>query len=130
MDQKMASTGDDHHREMVIDIGKLVSFTGGLEFSSLIYTVKKEMNLEEGKSTRQAEVDLMNRITGYAPKGCITAKMGSSGVGKSTLLDGLAGRIAYGSLKGRVSLDGMETSPRLIKMTYAYIMQDDKLFCV
>ncbi|KAG6645760.1 hypothetical protein CIPAW_08G145200 [Carya illinoinensis] len=110
----MASTGDDHHREMVIDIGKLVSFTGGLEFSSLIYTVKKEMNLEEGKSTRQAEVDLMNRITGYAPKGCITAKMGSSGVGKSTLLDGLAGRIAYGSLKGRVSLDGMETSPRMI----------------
>ncbi|KAG6701050.1 hypothetical protein I3843_08G139200 [Carya illinoinensis] len=104
----MASAGDDHRRETVIDIGKLVSFTG--------------------KSTRRAEVDFLNRIIGYAPKGCITAVMSPSGAGKSTLLDGLAGRIASGSLKGRVSLDGMETSPRLIKRTSAYIMHDDKLF--
>ncbi|XP_041020492.1 ABC transporter G family member STR2-like [Juglans microcarpa x Juglans regia] len=125
----MAPAGDDdHRRETVIDIGKPVSFTGGLEFSSLTYTVTKKMNLEGGKSTRQVEVDLLNRITGYAPKGCITAVMGPSGAGKSTLLDGLAGRIASGSLKGRVSLDGMETSPGLIKRTSAYIMQDDKLF--
>ncbi|KAI3435126.1 ABC transporter domain-containing protein, partial [Psidium guajava] len=54
--------------------------------------------------------------------------MGPSGAGKSTLLDGLAGRIASGSLKGRVSLDGMEMSPSLIKRTSAYIMQDDRLF--
>lgn len=74
------------------------------------------------------EVDLLNRITGYAPKGWITAVMGPSGAGKSTLLDGLAGRIASGSLKGRVSLDGKEMSPSLIKRTSAYIMQDDRLF--
>ncbi|XP_057998158.1 ABC transporter G family member STR2-like, partial [Hevea brasiliensis] len=69
-----------------------------------------------------------HRITGYAPKGCITAVMGPSGAGKSTLLDGLAGRIASGSLKGRVSCDGTEMSPSLIKRTSAYIMQDDRLF--
>ncbi|PRQ19582.1 putative fe(3+)-transporting ATPase [Rosa chinensis] len=54
--------------------------------------------------------------------------MGPSGAGKSTFLDGVAGRIAGGSLKGRVSLDGKEMSPSIIKRTSAYIMQDDRLF--
>lgn len=52
----------------------------------------------------------------------------SHGSGKSTFLDGLAGRIASGGLQGRVSMDGAETSPSLIKRTSAYIMQDDRLF--
>ncbi|PSS30633.1 ABC transporter G family member 17 like [Actinidia chinensis var. chinensis] len=112
--------------DAVIDIGKPVSIMGGLEFSNLTYTVvtKKEVN---GTLANQ-EVDLLNRITGYAPKGCITAVMGPSGAGKSTLLDGLAGRIASGSLKGRVSMDGVDISASYIKRTSAYIMQDDRLF--
>ncbi|KAI3463986.1 hypothetical protein Pfo_020649 [Paulownia fortunei] len=54
--------------------------------------------------------------------------MGPSGAGKSTFLDGLAGRIASGSLMGRVSLDGVDVNPSLIKRTSAYIMQEDRLF--
>lgn len=116
-----------HPRDTVIDIaGKPVNFTGGLEFSSLTYTVMKKKKIEEKWLSQ--EVDLLNKITGYAPKGCVTAVMGPSGAGKSTLLDGLAGRIASGSLKGKVSLDGTETSPSLIKRTSAYIMQEDRLF--
>ncbi|KAJ4840427.1 hypothetical protein Tsubulata_009268 [Turnera subulata] len=122
----MAPKVNGHRHEAVIDIGKPVTFTGGLEFSSLTYTVTKSQKVD-GNWSKQ-EVDLLHRITGYAPKGCITAVMGPSGAGKSTFLDGLAGRIASGSLKGRVSLDGMETSPSLIKRTSAYIMQDDRLF--
>ncbi|KAG7969650.1 hypothetical protein I3843_07G041800 [Carya illinoinensis] len=122
----MDPPNDDHHDMTVIDIGKPVKLTGRLEFSSLKYTVTKKMKVE-GRQLNQ-EVDLLNMITGYAPKGCITAVMGPSGAGKSTLLDGLAGRIARGSLKGRVSLDGVEMSPGLIKRTSAYIMQDDRLF--
>ncbi|KAM4117652.1 hypothetical protein ACB094_02G141400 [Castanea mollissima] len=122
----MSHTNSDR-RDTVIDIGKPVNFTGGLEFSSLTYTVRKKRKDVEGKWFKE-EVDLLNRITCYAPKGCITAVMGPSGAGKSTLLKGLAGRIASGSLKGRVSLDGKEMSPTLIKRTSAYIMQDDRLF--
>jgi len=121
----MAPTNGDR-RETVIDIGRPVHFSGGLEFSNLTYTVIKKKKLE-GNWFKQ-EVDLLSRITGYAPKGCITAVMGPSGAGKSTFLDGLAGRIASGSLRGRVSMDGTETSPSLIKRTSAYIMQDDRLF--
>lgn len=116
-----------HARDAVIDIeNKPVNLSGGLEYSGLTYTVVKKKKLE-GKWLSQ-EVDLLHKITGYAPKGCITAVMGPSGAGKSTFLDGLAGRIASGSLKGRVSLDGMAMSPSFIKRTSAYIMQDDRLF--
>ncbi|KAI4325982.1 hypothetical protein MLD38_031341 [Melastoma candidum] len=118
--------GVGHRRDAVIDIGKPVSFSGGLEFNGLTYTVTKRKKVD-GSWVKQG-VDLLDKITGYAPKGCVTAVMGPSGAGKSTLLDGLAGRIVSGSLQGRVSLDGVETTPSLIKRTSAYIMQEDRLF--
>lgn len=104
-----------------------MNFTGGLEYNGLTYTVTKKKKDDDGKWVNH-DADLLHRITGYAPKGSITAVMGPSGAGKSTFLDGLAGRIASGSLKGRVSLDGTDVSPSLIKRTSAYIMQDDRLF--
>ncbi|XAR71425.1 hypothetical protein NMG60_11028675 [Bertholletia excelsa] len=116
----------NHGGEAVIDIGKPVNFTGGLEFAGLTYTVIKKKKVG-GKLVKQ-KADLLHQISGYAPKGCITAVMGPSGAGKSTLLDGLAGRIASGSLEGRVCLDGVDTSPSLIKRSSAYVMQDDRLF--
>ncbi|WVZ69125.1 hypothetical protein U9M48_017963 [Paspalum notatum var. saurae] len=100
-------------------------FTGGLEFTSLTYTVVKKQRGAGGEWEKK-DVDLLHEITGYAPKGCVTAVMGPSGAGKSTFLDALAGRIA--SLDGRVALDGVEMSPSLIKRSSAYVMQDDRLF--
>jgi len=123
----MAQANGHHRVETVIDIRKPpVSFTGGLVFECLTYTVTKKIKVE-GKWSSE-EVDLLHDITSYAPKGCITAVMGPSGAGKSTLLDGLAGRIASGSLKGRVSLDGATMNASLIKRSSAYIMQEDRLF--
>ncbi|XP_054791485.1 ABC transporter G family member STR2-like [Prosopis cineraria] len=125
---------DHHHQqqqqqqqqETVIEIKRSVNFTGGLEFSGLTYTVTKKKKADS--SWVKENVDLLHSITGYAPKGCVTAVMGPSGAGKSTFLDGLAGRIASGSLKGRVCLNGTDTNPTLIKRTSAYIMQEDRLF--
>lgn len=116
----------DYRRDAVIDITRPPTFSGGLDFAGLTYGVTKKQKVD-GQWESQ-EVDLLHRITGYAPKRCVTAVMGPSGAGKSTLLDGLAGRIASGSLQGRVSLDGAEMSPSLIKRSSAYIMQDDRLF--
>ncbi|KAG1361545.1 ABC transporter G family member 17 [Cocos nucifera] len=116
----------DYRRDAVIDITRPPSFSGGLDFAGLTYSVTNKQKVD-GQWAWQ-EVDLLHRITGYAPKRCVTAVMGPSGAGKSTFLDGLAGRIVSGSLKGRVSLDGVEMSPSLIKRSSAYIMQDDRLF--
>uniref|UniRef100_A0A0D9WWF2 ABC transporter G family member STR2 n=1 Tax=Leersia perrieri TaxID=77586 RepID=A0A0D9WWF2_9ORYZ len=105
--------------------GGRYGFTGGLEFTGLTYTVIKKQRGAGGEWEKK-EVDLLHEITGYAPKGCVTAVMGPSGAGKSTFLDALAGRVA--SLDGRVALDGVEMSPSLIKRSSAYVMQDDRLF--
>ncbi|XP_047328930.1 ABC transporter G family member STR2-like [Impatiens glandulifera] len=122
----MAHVGRRGRVDTIIDVANPINFTGGLEFSSLTYTVTKKKKVD-GNWVKQ-EVDLLHNITGYAPKGSITAVMGPSGAGKSTFLDGLAGRIASESLKGRVSLDGLDVTPSLIKRTSAYIMQEDRLF--
>jgi ABC-type multidrug transport system ATPase subunit len=105
--------------------GSRYGFTGGLEFTSLTYTVVKKQRGVGGEWEKK-DVDLLHEITGYAPKGCVTAVMGPSGAGKSTFLDALAGRIT--SLDGRVALDGVEMSPSVIKHSSAYVMQDDRLF--
>uniref|UniRef100_A0A5B7CGA2 Putative ABC transporter G family member 6-like n=1 Tax=Davidia involucrata TaxID=16924 RepID=A0A5B7CGA2_DAVIN len=71
---------------------------------------------------------LLNDISGEARDGEILAVLGASGSGKSTLIDALANRIAKGSLKGTVTLNGEPLESRLLKVISAYVMQDDLLF--
>ncbi|KAK9057958.1 hypothetical protein SSX86_022797 [Deinandra increscens subsp. villosa] len=71
---------------------------------------------------------LLNDISGQAKDGEILAVLGASGSGKSTLIDALANRIAKGSLKGTVTLNGEQLESRLLKVISAYVMQDDLLF--
>ncbi|KAI3721350.1 hypothetical protein L2E82_32359 [Cichorium intybus] len=71
---------------------------------------------------------LLNDISGQARDGEILAVLGASGSGKSTLIDALANRIAKGSLKGNITLNGDVLESRLLKVISAYVMQDDLLF--
>ncbi|XWS56503.1 hypothetical protein CRYUN_Cryun09bG0090700 [Craigia yunnanensis] len=71
---------------------------------------------------------LLNDISGEARDGEILAVLGASGSGKSTLIDALANRIAKGSLKGNVTLNGEVLESRMLKVISAYVMQDDLLF--
>ncbi|XP_077213811.1 ABC transporter G family member 6-like [Tasmannia lanceolata] len=71
---------------------------------------------------------LLNDISGEASDGQILAVLGASGSGKSTLIDALANRIAKGSLKGTITLNGEVLESNLLKVISAYVMQDDLLF--
>ncbi|KAI3799756.1 hypothetical protein L1987_35058 [Smallanthus sonchifolius] len=71
---------------------------------------------------------LLNDISGAARDGEILAVLGASGSGKSTLIDALANRIAKGSLKGNITLNGERLESKLLKVISAYVMQDDLLF--
>ncbi|KAF5199304.1 Abc transporter g family member [Thalictrum thalictroides] len=71
---------------------------------------------------------LLSDISGEARDGEILAVLGASGSGKSTLIDALANRIAKGSLKGSLTLNGEALETRLLKNISAYVMQDDLLF--
>ena len=71
---------------------------------------------------------LLNDISGEARVGEIMGVLGASGSGKSTLIDALANRILKGSLKGSVTLNNEVLESKLLKVIYAYVMQDDLLF--
>ncbi|KAG5075990.1 hypothetical protein JHK84_057221 [Glycine max] len=119
-----------------------------LSFSNLTYSIKsrRKMSLSSifprrsnrlgavaeaptvGESMFTRTKTLLNDISGEARDGEIMAVLGASGSGKSTLIDALANRIAKGSLKGTVALNGEALESRLLKVISAYVMQDDLLF--
>ncbi|XP_074373202.1 ABC transporter G family member 6-like [Apium graveolens] len=107
-----------------------------LAFTNLTYSVKTPRKLSlfpsflkqySSNKTSNTKV-LLNSISGEAKEGEIMAVLGASGSGKSTLIDALANRIAKGSLKGTVTLNGEILESKLNKIISAYVMQDDLLF--
>lgn len=113
-----------------------------LSFSNLTYSVKIRRKMMVRRTESPPDVGgafggenmfsktkiLLNDISGEARDGQILAVLGASGSGKSTLVDALANRIAKGSLKGSVTLNGEPLESRLLKVISAYVMQDDLLF--
>lgn len=110
-----------------------------LKFTDLTYSVKvrRKNNNRSGssgasgggaESEQMRTKTLLNNISGEARDGQILAVLGASGSGKSTLIDALANKIAKGSLKGSVTLNGEALESRLLKVISAYVMQDDLLY--
>ncbi|KAI9157280.1 hypothetical protein LWI28_019737 [Acer negundo] len=155
-DVRKEATGDEtpvHHQ--ILDLSdtssvgpRSLSFV--LSFNNLTYSVKvrRKMTLPSilrrgspllgaaatatepvaGESLFSRTKTLLNDISGEARDGEILAVLGASGSGKSTLIDALANRIAKGSLKGSVTLNGEVLESRMLKVISAYVMQDDLLF--
>ncbi|GJR51721.1 ABC transporter G family member 6-like protein [Tanacetum coccineum] len=102
-----------------------------LKFNNLTYSVnvRRKLNFSTlcGRGEDRTKI-LLNDISGEARDGELVAVLGASGSGKSTLIDALANRIAKGSLKGTVTLNGEQLESRLLKVISAYVMQDDLLF--
>ncbi|RWR95510.1 ABC transporter G family member 6 [Cinnamomum micranthum f. kanehirae] len=114
-----------------------------LSFTNLTYSVKtrRKLALPFSKNRLATDTDsaetlskssrtktLLDNISGEAKDGEILAVLGASGSGKSTLIDALANRIAKGSLKGTVTLNGEVLQSRMLKVISAYVMQDDLLY--
>ncbi|KAG6945138.1 hypothetical protein JG688_00016773 [Phytophthora aleatoria] len=70
-------------------------------------------------------LELLKGITGFALPGSITALMGSSGAGKTTLMDVIAGRKTGGKITGKILLNGYEASDLAIRRSTGYCEQMD-----
>ncbi|CAK9155087.1 unnamed protein product [Ilex paraguariensis] len=152
-DVRKEVTGDETPVHQVLEMNEGIveprAFPFVLSFNNLTYSVKirRKMtfptlfrrNNRLGTAATSAESlagedvftrtkVLLNDISGEARDGEILAVLGASGSGKSTLIDALANRIAKGSLKGTVTLNGEPLESRLLKVISAYVMQDDLLF--
>ncbi|KAC9534222.1 hypothetical protein E3N88_45679 [Mikania micrantha] len=99
------------------------SFPFVLSFNNLTYSVNVRSKMVipavfggwKGLGGGSGYKVLLNDISGEARDGEILAVLGASGSGKSTLIDALANRIAKGSLKGTVTLNGEQLESRLLK---------------
>ncbi|CAI5714025.1 unnamed protein product [Hyaloperonospora brassicae] len=70
-------------------------------------------------------LDLLKGISGYALPGTITALMGSSGAGKTTLMNVIAGRMTGGKIRGQVFVNGHPASDLTIRRCTGFCEQMD-----
>ncbi|KAG6949234.1 hypothetical protein JG688_00014717 [Phytophthora aleatoria] len=87
-------------------------------FKDLWYTVPDPTNPKK-------TIDLLKGISGYALPGTITALMGSSGAGKTTLMDVIAGRKTGGQIRGQILLNGHPATDLAIRRSTGYCEQMD-----
>ncbi|XP_075513443.1 ABC transporter G family member 1-like [Primulina tabacum] len=128
-DVRKEVTGDETPVHQVVEMSmepRALPFL--LTFSNLSYSVKVSRKCSLLRRGEGGTKTLLNNISGEARDGEIMAVMGASGSGKSTLIDALANRMAKGSLKGSVRLNGEVLESRMLKVISAYVMQDDLLF--
>ncbi|KAJ8569442.1 hypothetical protein ON010_g5819 [Phytophthora cinnamomi] len=87
-------------------------------FQDLWYTVLDPRNKNES-------VDLLKGVSGFALPGKMTALMGATGAGKTTLMDVIAGRKTGGKARGRILLNGFPASDLAIRRCTGYCEQMD-----
>ncbi|KAE9346683.1 ABC transporter G family member 34 [Phytophthora fragariae] len=89
-----------------------------LAFQDLRYSVPKPGSPKES-------LELLKGISGFAEPGTLTALMGSSGAGKTTLMDVIAVRKTGGKITGRILLNGYEANDLAIRRATGYCEQMD-----
>ncbi|EQC32363.1 hypothetical protein SDRG_10110 [Saprolegnia diclina VS20] len=89
-----------------------------LAFKDLSYSVP---NPTKG----EPDLKLLQNVNGIALPGTITALMGSSGAGKTTLMDVIAGRKTGGTITGDILLNGYPATDLAVRRATGYCEQMD-----
>ncbi|KAH9113415.1 hypothetical protein AeMF1_012378, partial [Aphanomyces euteiches] len=116
--KKMPATpvGSQASDAVIVPVQEFVPVT--LAFKDLHYFVP---NPTKG----EPELELLKGVSGYALPGTVTALMGSSGAGKTTLMDVIAGRKTGGKIVGDILLNGYKATDLAIRRCTGYCEQMD-----
>ena len=90
-----------------------------LAWRDIHYTVVVE------KDKKKVERKLLTGISGYAKAGQLTALMGASGAGKTTLMDVIAGRKTAGVIEGEILVNGYPKVTATFNRMCGYVEQID-----
>jgi ABC-type multidrug transport system ATPase subunit/ABC-type multidrug transport system permease subunit len=71
------------------------------------------------------DIDLLQGVSGFAKPKTMTALMGSSGAGKTTLMDVIASRKTGGKIRGEILLNGYPATEQAIRRCTGYCEQMD-----
>ncbi|KAM6597358.1 hypothetical protein CsatA_007882 [Cannabis sativa] len=115
-----ASAIDDNKKKGMILPFKPLTMT----FNNVNYFVDmpKEMRSEGVPETR---LQLLSEVSGVFSPGVLTALVGSSGAGKTTLMDVLAGRKTGGYIEGEIKISGYPKEQSAFARISGYVEQND-----
>ena len=94
-----------------------------LVFKDLTYTVIDEKASKLKKAT--VEKTILNNLNGYFRHGRLTAIMGPSGAGKTSLLEVISKQSKSGIVTGDLFLNGNKVDIKTIKKISGFVFQDD-----
>lgn len=87
-----------------------------------IWVYKQEMKVE---GVTEDKLQLLREVTGAFKPGVLTALMGISGAGKTTLMDVLAGRKTGGNIEGEICIAGFPKKQETFARISGYCEQTD-----
>jgi len=107
---------DDSSIEIAGDAeGDLPFQRANLTFTNIYYSVKSSISKER--------IELLKGVDGYFAAGKMTALMGSSGAGKTTLMDVLSLRKTKGKIKGEIMVNGHPQESGSFRRCMGYVEQ-------
>ncbi|GIL82508.1 hypothetical protein Vretifemale_11338 [Volvox reticuliferus] len=119
-----ANTSQVH---VVVDVGKLPYTPITLVFQDIRYFVpnpSKGQKTDDGNPAPD-KLELLKGVTGFAVPGSMTALMGGSGAGKTTLMDVIAGRKTVGEVRGNIWVNGHPKEQGSWARSSGYVEQMD-----
>jgi len=99
------------------DIVRMPFKSANLTFKNVRYVVKA--------STTDEQLELLKGVDGVVEAGKMTALMGSSGAGKTTLMDVLAMRKTSGEISGDIRVNGHPQKEKSFRRCAGYVEQFD-----
>ncbi|CAL0322060.1 unnamed protein product [Lupinus luteus] len=113
------ATGVAPKRGMVLPFQPLA-----MSFDSVNYYVDMPAEMKE-QGVSENRLQLLREVTGAFRPGVLTALMGVSGAGKTTLMDVLAGRKTGGYIEGEVRISGFPKNQETFARISGYCEQTD-----
>ena len=80
------------------------------------------------KAGRNGSVNVVDDVSGRIQKGTMTALLGGSGAGKTSLLNALCGKAYYGEVQGEVFINGKKAAVESFSDSIGFVPQDDIVF--
>ncbi|KAL1551581.1 transcription factor [Salvia divinorum] len=113
------STTDADKRGMVLPFTPLA-----MSFEDVNYYVDMPPVMQE-KGAAEGKLQLLHELTGSFRPGVLTALMGVSGAGKTTLMDVLSGRKTRGYIEGDIRISGFPKKQETFARISGYCEQND-----
>ncbi|KAI8020167.1 ABC transporter G family member 42 [Camellia lanceoleosa] len=105
--------------------GMVLPFTPlAMSFDNINYFVDMPLEMKE-QGVTEDKLQLLREVTGSFRPGVLTALMGISGAGKTTLMDVLAGRKTSGYIEGDIRISGFPKKQETFARISGYCEQTD-----